>query len=150
MLIGPTLATPSIFRSLANPPRARSSKSRPGILWTRFVLPYLLNHVNVYLIEDGDGWAAVDTGLGTDETKAAWDALLSGPLRGAKLSRIICTHFHPDHVGLVGWLAERFGIELGHAAYRISGKRRDPEPRLCGEPAVLRIAWPVRGSHRTP
>jgi glyoxylase-like metal-dependent hydrolase (beta-lactamase superfamily II) len=84
----------------------------PGILWTRFALPYLLNHVNVYLIEDGEGWAAVDTGLGTDQTKAAWDALLSGPLRGAKLSRIICTHFHPDHVGLVGWLAERFGIEL--------------------------------------
>jgi glyoxylase-like metal-dependent hydrolase (beta-lactamase superfamily II) len=84
----------------------------PGILWTRFSLPFLLNHVNVYLIEDHGGWAAVDTGLGTDQTKAAWDALLAGPLRGARLSRIICTHFHPDHIGLVGWLTERFGIEL--------------------------------------
>jgi glyoxylase-like metal-dependent hydrolase (beta-lactamase superfamily II) len=84
----------------------------PGILWTRFSLPFLLNHVNVYLIEDEGGWAAVDTGLGMDSTKAVWDTLLAGPLGGARLTRIICTHYHPDHVGLVGWLTERFGIPL--------------------------------------
>ena len=84
----------------------------PGILWTRFALPYLLNHVNVYLIEDHGGWAAVDTGLGTDDTKAAWNAVLAGPLRGMALTRVVCTHYHPDHVGLVGWLTERFGVPL--------------------------------------
>jgi glyoxylase-like metal-dependent hydrolase (beta-lactamase superfamily II) len=83
-----------------------------GLLWTRFSLPFLLNHVNVYLIEDNGGWAAVDTGLGTDATKTAWDALFAGPLRGSTLTRVVCTHFHPDHVGLVGWLTERFGIPL--------------------------------------
>ena len=54
----------------------------------------------------------MDTGLGTDATKAAWDALFAGPLRGKRLTRVICTHYHPDHVGLVGWLTERFGIPL--------------------------------------
>jgi glyoxylase-like metal-dependent hydrolase (beta-lactamase superfamily II) len=84
----------------------------PGVLWLRFALPFLLNHVNVYLIEDGDGWAAFDTGLGTDDTRAGWEAVLAGPLRGARLTRVICSHFHPDHVGLAGWLTERFSCPL--------------------------------------
>ena len=84
----------------------------PGVLWARFALPFRLNHVNVYLIEDGDGWVAIDTGIALDSTKAAWDALLAGPLRGRKLTAIVATHYHPDHVGLVGWLTERFGIPL--------------------------------------
>jgi len=84
----------------------------PGVLWLRFALPFLLNHVNIYLIEDDGGWAAFDTGLGTDDTRAAWEAAFAGPLRGQKLTRVICSHFHPDHVGLVGWLTERFGCPL--------------------------------------
>jgi glyoxylase-like metal-dependent hydrolase (beta-lactamase superfamily II) len=84
----------------------------PGLLWARFWLPFLLNHVNVYLIEDGDGWAAIDTGLGIDDTKMAWETLLAGPLGGKKITRVIGTHHHPDHIGLVGWLDERFGMPL--------------------------------------
>ncbi len=84
----------------------------PGVLWARFALPFRLNHINVYLIEDGDGWVAVDTGIALDDTKAAWEALLAGPIAGRRLTAIVCTHYHPDHVGLVGWLTERFGIPL--------------------------------------
>ena len=84
----------------------------PGVLWARFALPFRLNHVNVYLIEDGDGWMAVDTGIALDETKDAWNAILEGPLHGRALTGIIATHFHPDHVGLAGWLTERFSLPL--------------------------------------
>jgi len=84
----------------------------PGILWTRIPLPFRLNHVNVYFIEDGDGWAVVDTGLGDDATRAVWEQLVAGPLRGRRLTRLIVTHYHPDHIGLAGWLAERFGVPL--------------------------------------
>ena len=87
-------------------------KVAPGVLWLRFWLPFLLNHVNVYLIEDDGGWAALDTGLGIDDTKAAWDAALAGPLHGQRLTRIICSHYHPDHMGLVGWLTQRFDAPL--------------------------------------
>jgi glyoxylase-like metal-dependent hydrolase (beta-lactamase superfamily II) len=68
--------------------------------------------VNVYLIEDHGGWAALDTGLGTETTKAAWDAAFAGPLHGQRLTRVICTHYHPDHMGLVGWLTQRFSCPL--------------------------------------
>ena len=84
----------------------------PGILWIRIPLPFRLNHINVYLIEDGDGWAILDTGIGNDQTRAIWDALASGPLRGRRFTRLIVTHFHPDHIGAAGWLCERFGLPL--------------------------------------
>jgi glyoxylase-like metal-dependent hydrolase (beta-lactamase superfamily II) len=84
----------------------------PGVLWLRLALPFQLNHVNIYLIEDGDGWAVLDTGLGDDATRAAWEAMLAGPLAGSRLTRLIVTHFHPDHVGLAGWLCKRFDLPL--------------------------------------
>ena len=80
--------------------------------WLRLPLPYRLDHVNIYLIRNDDGWTVLDTGLGTDECRAAWEAILSGPLAGQHLTSMIVTHFHPDHVGLAGWLAERFGLPL--------------------------------------
>lgn len=84
----------------------------PGILWVRFVLPFRLDHVNVYLLEDGDGWAVIDTGIANDRTRATWEALLAGPLAGRRLTRLFVTHHHPDHIGLAGWLAERCSLRL--------------------------------------
>ena len=84
----------------------------PGVLWLRLPLPYRLDHVNIYLIADDDGWAVLDTGLATSACRAAWDAVLSGPLAGQRLTRMIVTHYHPDHVGLAGWLADRFDLPL--------------------------------------
>jgi glyoxylase-like metal-dependent hydrolase (beta-lactamase superfamily II) len=84
----------------------------PGILWARIPLPFRLDHINVYLIDDGDGWAILDTGIGNDATRAVWDALAAGPLAGRRFTRLIVTHHHPDHIGLAGWLAERFGLPL--------------------------------------
>lgn len=84
----------------------------PGILWTRIPLPFRLDHVNIYLIEDGDGWAVIDTGIGDQATRDVWEALVAGPLAGSRLTRLIVTHFHPDHIGLAGWLCERFGIDM--------------------------------------
>lgn len=84
----------------------------PGILWTRIPLPFRLDHVNVYLIEDEDGWAVVDTGIADDKTRDVWRALVAGPMIGRRLTKLVVTHFHPDHIGLAGWLCEEFGISL--------------------------------------
>src|SRR5260221_4687284 len=84
----------------------------PGILWARLKLPFRLNHVNIYLLADGDGWAMIDSGFGDEETIAAWTTLFEGPLSHVKITRLIVTHSHPDHVGLAGWIVERFDCPL--------------------------------------
>ena len=84
----------------------------PGILWVRMPLPFRLDHVNIYLIEDDGGWAVFDTGIADDTTRDAWRALLSGPLAGTRLTRLIVSHMHPDHIGLAGWLCEEYGLPL--------------------------------------
>ena len=84
----------------------------PGVLWLRFPLPFLLDHVNVYLIEDGDGWAMLDTGIGDEKTREIWRAAFSGPLKGFRLTRVILTHHHPDHMGLAGWISRRLDIPI--------------------------------------
>lgn len=84
----------------------------PGVLWVRMKLPFRLNHVNIYLLEDGDGWTMVDAGFGNQDTIDAWSALFDGPLKGFRITRLIVTHSHPDHVGLAGWIVERFNCPL--------------------------------------
>ncbi|MBI3499118.1 MAG: MBL fold metallo-hydrolase [Proteobacteria bacterium] len=75
-------------------------------------LPFALNHINLWLLEDGEGWTIVDCGLASEETKAYWQRLFETKLGGRPVGRVICTHFHPDHAGLAGWLVERWGVEL--------------------------------------
>ena len=82
-----------------------------GILWLRLPLPMALDHVNIFALDEGDGWTIVDTGLSSKRSKAIWERLLAGPLRGKPVVRVILTHHHPDHVGLVGWFQSR-GAEL--------------------------------------
>lgn len=84
----------------------------PGIRWLRLPLPYRLDHVNIYLIENEGGWTALDSGLGTKECEQAWEAALAGPLKGQGLKSLIVSHYHPDHVGLANWLCERHELEL--------------------------------------
>jgi glyoxylase-like metal-dependent hydrolase (beta-lactamase superfamily II) len=97
------------------------SEVAPGVLWLRMPLPFALNHINLWAIADederGPGWAIVDTGVKTPDTLAAWRALTAadGPLaqRGsARLTRVIVTHMHPDHVGMAGWLTRKFQCRL--------------------------------------
>ena len=106
------LSSALTFPYPAPPAPGQAIEVAPGILWVRLALPFRLDHVNVYLIEDGAGWAVLDTGLDNAATRAAWEALLDGPLRSRPLTRILVTHFHPDHMGLAGWLCGRFGLPL--------------------------------------
>ena len=101
-----------VFPHAAPPPTAETIEIAPGILWTRIPLPFRLDHVNIYLIEDGDGFAILDTGIGNKATQEVWEALLAGPLAGRRLTRLIVSHFHPDHIGLAGWLCGRYGLPL--------------------------------------
>ena len=107
------IAPEPLFFPHAEPPAPGAVvETARGVLWTRLALPFQLNHINIFLIEDGDGWAVLDTGINNAATRAAWDALVEGPLKGRKLTRLIVSHFHPDHIGLAGWLCERFSMPM--------------------------------------
>lgn len=84
----------------------------PGVHWLRMPLPFQLDHINLWLLDDGDGWAIVDTGLFSEETVGLWETVLSKRLGCKPVTRVIVTHFHPDHVGMAGWLCERLGVKL--------------------------------------
>jgi glyoxylase-like metal-dependent hydrolase (beta-lactamase superfamily II) len=83
-----------------------------GLGWARLPVPGSLKHVNIWVLEDEGGVALVDTGLDIPACREGWEALLAGPLAGRAVTRILCTHFHPDHIGLAGWLGERFSAPL--------------------------------------
>ena len=84
----------------------------PGVNWLRMPLPFALDHINLWLLEETTGWVIVDSGLDTEETKRHWDEILRHALGGKPVNRLVVTHFHPDHMGLAGWLTEKLKVEL--------------------------------------
>ena len=96
----------------ARPELGEAIQVAAGVHWVRMRLPMQLNHINLWLLEDGDGWTIVDTGINDEATKAAWQMLFTGAMGARPVSRVIVTHLHPDHVGLAGWLTERFEVKL--------------------------------------
>lgn len=91
----------------AEPPQsAQLIEVVSGIYWLRMPLPMALNHINLYLIDEGDAWTLLDTGMKTEETQAIWHQLFAQFFNDKPLKQVVVTHMHPDHVGLAGWLCE--------------------------------------------
>jgi len=84
----------------------------PGVNWVRMPLPFALNHINLWLLDDGDAAVIVDSGLGTIQTRELWEQVFADELQGRPVSRVIATHCHPDHAGLAGWLTRKFNAPL--------------------------------------
>lgn len=84
----------------------------PGVSWLRMPLPFALDHINLWLLEDGDQRVIVDCGFGNDATRALWTQLIDARFLKAGVSRVIATHHHPDHVGNAGWLTRQFEAPL--------------------------------------
>lgn len=84
----------------------------PGLKWIRMPLPFALDHINLWLLEDEGGVALVDTGIGLEPTRELWGRIFASELDGRQVTRVIVTHFHPDHMGNAGWLTERWGVDL--------------------------------------
>lgn len=96
------------YADLTQPEEGVAVRVAPGVSWVRMPLPFALDHINLWLLDDGHGWTLVDTGYSSNRTRTAWETLFAGALAGKPLTRIIATHFHPDHIGLAGWMMERW------------------------------------------
>lgn len=84
----------------------------PGVLWLRMPLPFALDHINLWLLDDGAHWTVVDCGYATAQTQALWQQIFAEQLDGRPIGRVLVTHYHPDHIGLAGWLGERWEAPL--------------------------------------
>jgi len=110
---GLNLPTPAPLRFPFETPPAfgQFMQVAPEIFWLRGSMPMALNHINIYLIKDGNGWTVLDTGISTPEIQQGWRDMIQ-QLGGGPVKRVIVTHFHPDHVGNAGWFSREFGAPL--------------------------------------
>ncbi|MCQ9617887.1 MBL fold metallo-hydrolase [Paenalcaligenes niemegkensis] len=87
-----------------------------GIQWLRMPLPFALDHVNLWMLRDEiegqAGWTIIDTGVARDELKGYWERIFAEELQGLPILRVIVTHMHPDHVGLAGWICDKWQVPL--------------------------------------
>ncbi|HET8869045.1 MAG TPA: MBL fold metallo-hydrolase [Aquabacterium sp.] len=83
-----------------------------GINWVRMPLPFALNHINLWMLDDeADGkpsLCVVDAGVAVEPIRLAWKAVWTKHSGNRSLSRMIVTHMHPDHVGNAQWLIQEF------------------------------------------
>ena len=96
------------YAELAVPPVGERTPVADGVYWLRMPLPFALDHINVWLLRDHfngqEGWTVIDTGVANDATRTAWQRLAAQHFEHLPIVRVLCTHFHPDHVGLAAWL----------------------------------------------
>jgi Zn-dependent hydrolases, including glyoxylases len=132
---------PAAPAAVRHPPSARDADTiaglplrevLPGILMFTLPVEYGIDHVNVYLIQDGKGWCLFDTGSDCASARKLWEQALAGPLQ-AGLTRIVVSHHHPDHMGLAVWLHERTGApiwmrpEEAHVAEQMHVRRAEEQ-----------------------
>lgn len=100
--------------SLSTPPEDQAiiTSVAPGLTSARLPLPFALDHVHVWLLEEADGWTVIDTGVSSNRTRLLWDGIIERHFNQRLLRRLIATHYHPDHVGLADWLCQRFDAPL--------------------------------------
>ncbi len=106
-------ARPSLIYPLGDPPEAGVAREiAPGVRWVRMPLPFALKWINLWLLEDGEGWTVIDTGVALEQSREHWRTIFEANLQGRAVTRVICTHMHPDHMGLAGWICRKYRAEL--------------------------------------
>ena len=87
-----------------------------GIYQLKMPLPFRLNHINLYLLEDLDGWYLIDTGLNTELSQQLWATFLQSGFFSKPIKKIILTHLHPDHIGMSAWLSAQLAVPVAISA----------------------------------
>jgi glyoxylase-like metal-dependent hydrolase (beta-lactamase superfamily II) len=99
---------------LGTQPIGEVARVTEGIHQLKLPVPFPLRFVSVYLVEGDDGWTIVDSGYDYPPTYEAWErgAAGAGCDLNRDVTRIVVTHFHPDHLGGARWLQERSGAPV--------------------------------------
>lgn len=116
----------------------------PGVLWLRMGLPFALDHINLWLLEEEmqtsaglqRGWTVVDCGIANQSTRDNWETVFATQLRDLPILRVVVTHCHPDHVGLADWLCARWQAPL----WMTAGEYTFARMMSAGLPGVDNVA----------
>src|ERR1700754_5320150 len=93
------------------PAAGTATEVADGIFWISTPVPFVgLKQVNLWLVRDGDGWTMIDCGYGRPLVREHIEDVWANVLGGRPITRLIVTHFHPDHAGNSGWIAARWGL----------------------------------------
>ena len=71
------------------PSPGKMLKVADGVYWVRMSLPFALNHINLWVLEDGDEWVIVDTGVASAEIKSNWRKCFSEDMESRKVNKVI-------------------------------------------------------------
>lgn len=109
-------ATPGVVYPWADyPAPGEVTEVADGILWLSAKVPFVgLRQVNLWLLRDRDGWTMIDCGFGWAQTRDQLETTWKTALGGKPVTRLVVTHYHPDHAGNMAWISERWGGLLPH------------------------------------
>ncbi|MER2191713.1 MAG: MBL fold metallo-hydrolase [Solibacillus sp.] len=72
-----------------------------------------MDSINCYMYQHGEDLTLIDAGIDTPEFEQFfWDKLAEYGLDAARINRIVLTHFHADHIGMVNTLVEKYGMPV--------------------------------------
>ena len=111
--------------TLAPQPIGEVSRVVESVHQLKLPVPFPLEFVASYLIQDQDGWTIIDPGFDYPPAREVWEseAARMGLDLDSDVTRIIVTHLHPDHIGLARWLEERSGAPVWMLESEIANAR---------------------------
>ena len=94
------------------PLKYKFTKIIDDLYWARLPLPFKLDHVNIFAINSVEGLVIIDTGINNFETMTCWNSIIKNLETKFKVSKLLISHHHPDHIGLSKSLSEKLNIKV--------------------------------------
>ena len=91
-----SIPRPTSFDDITYPMSERPGKGQlqavaSGVYWLAMPMSGSLAFINLYLLEDHNGWWIVDTGLSNKQTTDVWENVFANALGGKPVVGVICT-----------------------------------------------------------
>lgn len=100
------------YTKVTAPELGQLTRLADNVYWSRMPVPFPPKHINVYFLEDSDGWYVVDTGMNLPEAKQLWQQMFEQYFDDKPIKGVIATHMHMDHCGLAHFITNHWRVRL--------------------------------------